>query len=803
MNKTIWALFASTALVMPAGAYAQQVLAQAQPSEQTPPSAQAPSSAQSQPPAQANAGADRAGAEIIVTAQKRSEKLSDVPLSITAASAAQLSNAGVTAPADLVKIVPGFTYQPSAYGTPVFTMRGIGFYDVAVAVAPAVSVYVDQVPLPYLAMTEGASLDVERVEALKGPQGTLFGQNSTGGAINYIAAKPTRDPAAGFDLTYGRFNQIDTQAFVSGPISDTLTARLSVRHEARDGWQVSQTRPNDRLGDRDFSTGRLILDWKPTDRLRFELNANGWIDKSETQAAQFVKYAPTVPPSAGGYTDLTAALQAAVPAPNKDRIADWDPNTSLRRNDNFYQFSLRGDYDLTDAITLTSLSAYSHFKQRSPTDSDGVNVNNFLLTIRANIESISQELRLAGKSGPFRWMIGGNYGHDKTADDQEGFYTASNSGVGPFRYNDFINSNHQKITTKAVFGSLDYELTSTLTAQASARYSNQRNRFRGCLLDAGDGEISTAFSFLSNSARGFAPPTVALAPGACATLGEVGYGTPLLPVPIVEKSLHEDNVSWRGSLNWKPNTDTLLYANVTKGYKAGSFPTVPGLFPSQFDPVKQESVLAYEAGFKLSLFDRKMQLTGAGFYYKYNDKQIIGYITTAFGNLPGLVQVPRSSVRGGELSLNWRPIRGLTLNGGVTYVNSRVDRSYLANDPYAAVIDIKGESFPSTPKWQFNGDIDYRFAVTSNLDLSLGGNVRYRTKSAAAFGDAPEFVIPAYAIVDLRAGVESPSGKWKVQVWGRNITNKFYITNVTHVVDTVARTTGMPATYGMTLSFRF
>lgn len=785
MNRKICALLATTALGAPVCGYAQQPVDQAQ---------AAPQASEAQ-------GSD--SGDIIVTAQKREERLNDVPVSITAASAAQLNNAGVTAPADLVKIVPGFTFQPSPYGTPVFTMRGIGFYDTAVAVAPAVSVYVDQVPLPYLAMTQGASLDVERVEALKGPQGTLFGQNSTGGAINYIAAKPTRDPAAGFDLTYGRFNQVDAQAFVSGPIASSLKGRLAIRHERRDGWQVSQTRPDDRLGNRNFTSGRLLLDWEPTDTLRFEFNANGWIDKSDTQAAQFVKYSPTVAPSAGGYTDLTAALQAAVPAPNRSRVADWDPNTSLRRDDNFYQFSLRGDLDISDAVTLTSISAYSRFKQRAPTDSDGVPQNNFLLTINANIESISQELRLAGTTGPFRWMVGGNYGHDTTEDNQRGDYIGSNSGVGPFRYTSFINRNHQKITNKAIFGSLDYELANTVTAQVSARYSDQRNRFNGCLFDVGDGLISSVFSFLSNLSRNFTAPTVALAPGACATFGEVGYGTPFVPVPIVEKSLHEDNLSWRASLNWKPSQSSLLYANVTRGYKAGSFPTIPGLFPSQFEPVKQESVLAYEAGFKLSLLDRKLQVTGAGFYYKYDDKQILGYVTTAFGNLPSLVQVPRSSVRGAELSVNWRPVDGLTLNGGATYVDSKVDNSYIANDPYAAAVDIKGESFPNTPKWQLNGDLDYRFALTSSLDLSLGGNVRYRSKSNAAFGQAPEFVLPAYAVVDLRIGLESPDRKWKAQLWGRNVTNKFYVTTVTHVVDTVARISGMPATYGVTLSYRY
>src|SRR5579862_7168638 len=135
--------------------------------------------------------------EVIVTAQKRSERLTDVPVSISALSADQLAQQDVTTPADLEKIVPGFTYRLSQNGTPIFQIRGIGFYDEQLAVAPAVTIYVDQVPLPYGRMAEGASLDLERVEVLKGPQGTLFGENSTGGAVNYIAAKPTDHFAAG------------------------------------------------------------------------------------------------------------------------------------------------------------------------------------------------------------------------------------------------------------------------------------------------------------------------------------------------------------------------------------------------------------------------------------------------------------------------------------------------------------------------------------------------------------------------------------------------------------------------------
>jgi len=172
--------------------------------------------------------------EIVVTAQKRTERANEVPLSITAVSGDQLLKQGISTPADLVKVTPGLTYTESVSALPVYTIRGIGFFDDSTADSPAVSVYVDQVPLPFAIMTEGASLDPERVEVLKGPQGTLFGQNSTGGAINYVAAKPKDHFSAGADLTYARFNEVDAQGFVTGQLADGLTFRLADR--AADRW---------------------------------------------------------------------------------------------------------------------------------------------------------------------------------------------------------------------------------------------------------------------------------------------------------------------------------------------------------------------------------------------------------------------------------------------------------------------------------------------------------------------------------------------------------------------------------------
>ncbi|MEA3151667.1 MAG: iron complex outerrane recepter protein, partial [Gammaproteobacteria bacterium] len=160
--------------------------------------------------------------EILVTAQKRSQSINDVGMSITAVTDAQLRDLGVRSVADLSKIEPSFIVSNSPYGAPVYSIRGVGYNEKSLAASPAVSVYVDEIPYAYPALTKGATLDLERVEVLKGPQGTLFGQNATGGAINYIAAKPTDKPEAGYELTYGRFGAVNVNGYVSGPLTDTL-----------------------------------------------------------------------------------------------------------------------------------------------------------------------------------------------------------------------------------------------------------------------------------------------------------------------------------------------------------------------------------------------------------------------------------------------------------------------------------------------------------------------------------------------------------------------------------------------------
>lgn len=750
--------------------------------------------------------------EIVVTAQKRSEAINDVPLSITAASGDKLRDQGITDVGDLVKIVPGFNYTESAYATPVYTLRGVGFYDTSLAAKPTVSIYQDQVPLPFSIMTRGATLDLERVEVLKGPQGTLFGSNATGGAINYIAAKPTSTFKAGVDAGIQNFGEISVGGYVSGPISDTLTARVAVRTEQGGAWQRSYTR-DDKLGDRNFTTGRLLVDFQPSNSARFELNLNGFIDKSDGQAAQLIGVVPLGNPARLG--DL--ATYPVAPANNRD--ADWTPEQAPKRDDWFYQASLRGDVDLSGDITLTSITSFSKYHNDADIDPDGVALRDYFYNTTGKITALSEELRLQGKTGGLTWIIGANYAREKTyQQDDAGPYDQSTSaynfvdaglGVPFFVYSQYAR---QKFVNKAVFANLDYDIGDRITLHGGIRYTDTKIDFAGCTADRGFA-LGQGIQNLLNAIRGGAGlDPISIAPGACVTID-----ASTLTAGEVRNSLDEDNVSWRAGVDFKPAKDALLYVSVSKGYKSGSFPLLSASDANQFAPVKQEAVTAYEIGAKLTLLDRTAQVNGAVFYYDYSNKQFKGRVVAdpnIFGPLEALVNVPKSRVQGAEIQLDLAPTDGLRVSIGATYLDTKIKGSFVNYDSYGNQVDFGGSAFPYTPKYQIVMDGQYDWALGETIGAFVGGNLSFQSDTKAVLGDARAtpsaeltrmggLTIADYTLIDLRAGLSFDDKRYKLTAFVRNLTDKYYWSNATRITDTTVRFAGRPRTYGLTVSASF
>lgn len=736
-----------------------------------------------------SAPADNAG-EIIVTAQRREQSLNSVPMSITAIGGDQLTAQGISTVADLAKIVPGLTFTQSQIATPVYTIRGVGFYESTLAASPAVSVYVDEVPLPFAILTQGAALDLSRVEVLKGPQGTLYGQNATGGAINYISAKPGSDFEAGADASFGRFNAFELSGFVSAPITNTLGVRLSARVDEGGAWQQNYTR-DDKLGSARRIAGRALVVWNPTDTLEFTLNLNGWRDKSDVQAPQLTAHTPYNPAGAYPYVLATSL------APENARAANWSASTPMRRDDDFYQASLRADFDVSDDVRLTSITSWLEFNTGATQDLDATQWRQLDSYTPGNVKSFFQELRLTGTSGDARWILGANYSHDKASEQQILNTDDLSSNVIipglPILTVSAVFTN-QKVTTYAGYANFEYDLTPNLTAQGGIRYTRNERSFNGCGYD-GDGTTYLSFNVLTELFTG-APPINPIGPGSCLTF------SPAFQPSLVTDELKQENISWRGGLTYTFDNRAIVYANISRGWKAGGFPTVPASSFTGFLPATQESLLAYEAGFKLPLADRALQLNAAGFYYDYSNKQVRGRILDPiFGLLERLVNIPTSHIYGIEAAIDWRPVKGLTANLSGTYVKSRIDE-FTGYNGTGVFADYEGSAFPFTPKWQATGDVQYKWSVSDRWNAVVGTNVNYNSATNSTFGDPAILRINARTLVDVRAGVETEDGKLRVQLWGRNIFNEYYW-NSTFQADTAWRMAGRPATYGVSVGWRY
>jgi len=742
--------------------------------------------------------------EIVVTAQKREQSLNDVALTVDALTGEALRDKHIDNMEDLSHAIAGFTYAESQWGTPVLTLRGVGYSDTSLAASPAVTAYLDQAPLSFPALVSHVNFDLERVEVLKGPQGTLFGQNSTGGAINFIAAKPTNTFTAGETVTYGRFNAVTQEGFVSGPISDTVSVRFAERTETADGWQRSVSLPGDSNGSVNNRMGRVVVDFHPYDGMNWELNINGWQDQSQPQAAQYVginlQHGPTLKP---------AILDTEPFAPANDQAADW--NAGLPRRDNsMYQIALRGDVALPHDLTLSSISSYIQYNRDEAIDWAGVPapINYNLET--GNITTFSQELRIANNQrDQFRWTIGGNYEHDSIFQLYQYHYNDSSTALAlpGVDQNDFDAA--QISRTAAAFANTEFDFAPGWSAKAGARFTQTDLSVNECGYDyTPPYAIGDLFYEILAAHPGPYPP------GGCFPINNLGYakdGVAAGDPGRFTDEFDQNNVSWQVGLNYKPEPGMLFYANVSKGYKAGIFPITGTSVWKEYLPLTQESLMSYEPGFKLTLLDDTMQLNGDVYYYDYSDKQIRSrVIDPIFGDLDALQNIPKSSAKGAELELQYRPVPPLTLGLAASYMDATITQFSGINGA-GVTANFSGTQMPFSPKFTVNGSADYVFPVSGSTNMFMGATVTYRSSSCAIIGcetNPPNatpnnitlFLIDSYTLVDLRLGLKTDT--WQVSLWGKNVFNTYYWNDVNPSFDVVSRYAGMPATYGITASYK-
>lgn len=771
---------------------------------------------------------------IVVTAQRVEQTANEVGMDIQVFTGEQLDQLRITSVADLTAVVPSFTLSQSYQGVPTYTLRGIGFNSVNMSATSTVGIYLDEVAYPYPILNAGPLFDMQRVEVLQGPQGTLFGRNTTGGLINLVANKPADEFEAMLRGEAGNYDTANTEGMVSGPLGDSFGGRLSFRTEdSNEGWQKSNTR-DEELGEVHRYGLRAMLSYQPTQQLGVDLSYNGWKIKSDSLAGQATGFSPATassPYNAEGLTDYLANYQ-----PNSAEEADWAPLSTrgvdvgtglglpgdLQENSHLNAYAVHVNYEFADNLKLVSLTGYQDMERKGLTDFSGAPYEILLQDLDGKIESFSQELRLEGAADDVRWLIGAYYANDQLYDSNRTLL-GQNANVGlvrattvsllgtPFNSGGYTMEeanqafrtfrDHADINADSwsVYANADWTLTDELSLTTGVRYTRDQQDYKGCSSDFNGNmlpNVNVTSRFLFNSFYGLLADPIAQ--GDCTTFDrDTGmFGE-------VRSNLDEDNVPWRLALNWQYNIDTLMYASVSEGFKSGVTPVNAANLAVQNAPVEQEQLLAYELGLKATLFDQRMQFNASTFYYDYKDKQLAVYFADPiFTTLARLANIPDAEAYGLDTQLSWRLNASLTAIIAGTLLHTEV-KDYTGINALGQAQDFDGAEFLYSPKKSGSITLLYDAAITESLGLSASLNAHYQSRSEADLEGSQAGEVDDYSLLNATIGIHTLDGHWDLTFWGNNITDEYYWLSVTQNANTVIRFAGKSRTYGTALTYRF
>ena len=770
---------------------------------------------------------------LVVTAQRREETANSVGMPIQAFSGDTLKQLRVTDPKDLSAIAPSFTVSQSYQGVPTYTLRGIGFNTINLSATSTVGTYVDEVAYAYPFMNTGPIFDLERVEVLKGPQGTLYGRNTTAGLIDFVTNKPTETFEGGLIAEAGNYQTHNVEGFLGGPLAKGLQGRLSFRSEDSDeGWQVSNTR-GERQGENHRDGWRAALAFQPGDKIEVDLSYSGWLNTSDTVAAQGIGFTPATAASPFNAPGLVNYI--ATHAPTKASQADWAARSArgtdigaglgiggpAREDDRMDALKLKVVWDLSDSVRLVSLTSYNELTRDAVFDWSGAPYEILVQKAHGEIESSAEELHLEGKTDRGSWLVGGYIAHDEILDSNRtllgqnanvglvrfygstllaspfnsGGYTALQMSQAFRTYEDIGNIESD---TWSLFANIDHQLTDDLKLTLGVRYSQDKQDFAGCSRDFnGDmlPNVNVVNRALFFTANGLVAP---ISQGQCNTFDPVkkSFG-------LVTSTLDEDNLAWRVALDWKASEDVLLYGSISRGAKAGVTPINAANISTQDAPANQELLTAYEVGVKAGLFEHRVQANVSAFYYDYTDKQLSVYFADPiYTALARLANVPDAMAYGLDGDVTWRPLRDLTLIASATWLHTEV-KGYTGINAAGQPRDFDGRPFLYSPKFQGGLTALFSHDLTDGLKLNAALNGRWQGKSSADLEGNPLFAIDSYGLLNASLGVSSPDKGWELSIWGRNLTDEYYWSAVSSNANVVVRFPGKPQTYGLSLGYRF
>jgi iron complex outermembrane receptor protein len=756
------------------------------------PAAQAAAQDVSAPP---EADASNQIAEIIVTAQKRGENVQKVPISITAISGDTLAQDGVVTTLDLTQAVPGLQinnlFQSS---NPTIFLRGVGVNDFNPASSGAVGVTVDDVFLNSGVGQLFAIFDLDRVEVLKGPQGTLYGRNTTGGVINYTTKRPTFAPDFSALATAGRFNQFFLDVAGGGSvIEDKLAARASVTIKRRDGWAVNLQDGRD-INNFETYAGRLQFLLTPSSDIEIHNKIEGGVTKSSALGHQSLGvFNPTENRPCTG-EEIIARTICVNPLTGYRANADIDEfNTNVLDNsEKLTNFADRLLVSInTGDINITSVTAFVYNKRELNQDVDYSPFAIAELPLwTEKSEQVSQELRIASDGdGPLKWIVGAFYLQERLSslvnfsllrefnpDPTQPFFDPASSILTVER--DFT----QRTTSKAVFAQIDYELTDSLTATGGIRYTDDRKNLSFITYAGPVNPDNNSQARLQDRRLGLIDSIP-------------GNGIIDLPSRTVTTL---NKPTWRLALAYQATPNVNAYASYSRGVRSGGYNTGALFSDIEFNETDSEAIDAFEVGLKSDLLDRKLRLNLAAFYYDYRNLQVFSLEPDPNGAAPiQRLQNADAKIYGAEFDIQARPLAGLELQLGTAYVHATYSEFV---DPIRG--DFRGNNLDKAPRLQMTGRATYNYDVSTDLTGRVGVDFSYQSKVFFSAVNAAPMAAGQRGEINLNAGLAHRDGI-DLSLFVRNVADKRYRVDMNDLssLGFYFPVYNEPRTYGVTVRY--
>ncbi|MDR3513035.1 MAG: TonB-dependent receptor [Caulobacteraceae bacterium] len=720
--------------------------------------------------------------EIIVTAQRRSENIQQVPVSIQAFTAKAITDLGIKSSADLGQLTPNVDIaMPAGAGNqPIITIRGIGLNDYDTNNAGPNGIYVDEVYLSAPASQTFQTFDLQRIEVLKGPQGTLYGRNTSGGAINFVSVKPTDQVEGDFHVEYSSFNSFNFEGGIGGPIAPNLDARAALVVNHSDGYMRNDLTGNLENGSNNYAT-RLQLLWKPTDNLKVLFNVHGGqVDNRPNE----YRHIGVLNPSSGALCTVAQTYAGGC----VDLYGYGTPkgfyNGAYNRQAHLKVNSL-GSYlraDLTHGpITYTSITSFEHNDKIHPEDSDAS--PNRLLEIDFGVRSntFTQEFRAAGSGEKYSWVGGVYYLHEDLHQNQpiyvlldlDKFYGA---GAGDGKAYRAYDQSHQVTDAYAVFGQGDYSITDKLKLTLGGRFTGERRTF----------SYVGSWQYQEGGMDNFAPlTTVSYSPNA----------------------LNNTAFSWRAAADYHFTSSIHAYASVATGFKSGDFNgSFLGLDHDQIvrelKPVSPETVTAYEVGLKSSLFENRLILDLAAFYNEYKNMQVFVLVPVNGVGVNVLDNAKKAHTDGIDAEVIARPFSRLTTTLNLGLLDTKLDTFIAKRSPDQT--DYSGNQLPLSPHVSFSGLVDYKQPVVGGaLDFQFGAN--YKSHQYFDITNDPYTTQGGYWIENARVAYQFDNDRWEVAAFVRNLSDQKYYLDAFDLsfVGFIQAIVGTPRTFGVEANFRY